>query len=721
MREEDCYGGNPDGYFRDRLTGLRFGHRFGRLAMRDGAGRGLVERARDAAALKDWRQAFDLLMEADTDGLLAPTDLPVLGEVAYAAGQLEVTIEAWTRAYRASMQAGDPVAAGGAAVRVAMHLLFDTALMAPVRGWLARAEPLLEGRGETPAHAWFAVVRTYERMLTGDVSGARQWARRAIEVGSNCDPAACAIGQVAEARLLILDGDVQQGLGLLDQAGVATVSGDLDPFSTGVVYCELVCALQGLAHYDLAEEWTEAMERWSETNAIGSLHGRCRVHRAEILRLRGSCNEAERQALVACEELRPYLQRELGWPLNELGRIRLHKEDIAGAEEALLAAHRAGWDPQPGLALVRLAQGDAATAAASIRDALERPVRVPSKERPPNTHLQRAPLLEAQVEIEIATGDLGRARSAADELELIAARFQSKALVASAALARGRVRLADGDAAGAEQSLSEAVRLWNEVGAPYEAAVARMGLAEAHGASGSEHRAALERQAARTILEGIQAAPSMTPPADVEDHDALDEQPVASVNVFRREGDYWSVSFEGHTVRVRDLKGMRYLARLLADPGREYHVLDLVAAETGSGAQVDGSQAAGLPRAALSDAGQVLDAQAKDAYRRRLAELEDDIEQARAIGDAERAAQAEAERDFLVRELARAFGLGGRERRAASASERARAAVTRAVRQAITRITEHHPQLGQHLSRTIRTGTYCAYVPDPRAPADWRF
>ena len=448
--------------------------------MSDGAGLGLVERARDAAARGDWQQAFDLLMEADADGLLAPTDLPVLGEVAYAAGHLDVTIEAWERAHAACMQAGDQVAAAGAAVRVAMHLLFDTALMAPVRGWLARAERLLEGRGETPAHAWFAVVRTYERMLTGDLPGARQWARRAIEVGSKCDPAACAIGRVAEARLLILDGDVQQGLALLDEAGVATVSGDLDPLSTGVVYCELVCALQGLAQYDVAEEWTEAMERWCETNAIGSLHGRCRVHRAEILRLRGSCNEAESQALMACEELRPYLRRELGWPLNELGRIRLHKGDIAGAEEALLAAHRAGWDPQPGLALVRLAQGDAATAAASIRDALERPLRVPSKERPPNTDLQRAPLLEAQVEIEIAAGDIGRARSAADELELVAARFESKALVASAALARGRVRLADGDAAGAEQSLSEAVRLWNEVGAPYEAALARMGLAEAH-------------------------------------------------------------------------------------------------------------------------------------------------------------------------------------------------------------------------------------------------
>ena len=687
--------------------------------MGDAVGLGLVERARDAAAREDWEQAFDLLMEAEADGWLAPAELALLGEVAYAAGHLDVTIEAWERAHAAYMRAGDQVAAAGAGVRVAMHLIFDTALMAPVRAWLARAEQLLEGLGETSAHAWLAVVRAYERMLTGDLATAGQWAKRAIEVGSRCDPAAFAIGGVAQARLLILHGDVQQGLALLEQAGVATVSGDLDPLSTGIVYCELVCALQGLAQYDVAEEWTEAMERWCETNAIGSLHGRCRVHRAEILRLRGSCNEAEAQALVACEELRPYLRRELGWPLNELGRIRLHKGDITGAEEALLAAHRAGWDPQPALALVRMAQGDVAAAAASIRDAVERPVRVPSRERPPNTALQRAPLLQAQVEIEIAAGDIGRAQSAADELELIANRFESKALVASAALARGRVRLAEGDAAGAEQSLSEALGLWNEVGAPYEAALTRLCLAEAHAATGNQHRAGLERQTARTILEGIEAAPSVTPRVHVQHHDAPNEQPVVSANVFRREGDYWSVIFDGHTVRVRDLKGMRYLARLLADPGREYHVLDLVAAETGSGAQVDSSQAANLPRWAFGDAGEILDARAKDAYRRRLAEIEDDIDQARALGDAERAAQAHAERDFLVRELARAFGLGDRDRRAASASERARAGVTRAVRHAIARIGEHHPQLGEHLSRTIRTGTYCGYHPDPRSPAGW--
>jgi tetratricopeptide (TPR) repeat protein len=422
----------------------------------------------------------------------------------------------------------------------------------------------------------------------------------------------------------------------------------------------------------------------------------------------------QREALAAVEELRPYLRRELGWPLTELGRIRLRKGDIDGAEQALLAAHRAGWDPQPGLALVELARGEIATAAASIRNALERPLRVPSKELPPDTALQRAPLLEAQVEIEVAAGNLDRARSAAEELELVAARFQSKALVAGATLARGRVRLASGDATGAEQSFSDAARLWNDVRAPYEMAVARMGLAQALRAGGSEQQADLELQAARTVLEQIEVAQTTDPAAHVAGQDGTDEQRAADISV-RREGDYWTVVFEGRTVRMRDLKGMRYLARLVARPGREFHVLDLVAAENpGAPPAESGGRAAELSRFAFGDAGEMLDAPAKNAYRRRLAEIEDDIEQARALGDTKRAAQAGAEREFLVRELSRAVGLGGRNRRAASASERARVAVTRAIRQGIVRIGGHHPELGEHLDGAIRTGTYCAYVPDVR-------
>jgi hypothetical protein len=127
----------------------------------------------------------------------------------------------------------------------------------------------------------------------------------------------------------------------------------------------------------------------------------------------------------------------------------------------------------------------------------------------------------------------------------------------------------------------------------------------------------------------------------------------------------------------------------------------------------------GLRSGDAGDAGEMLDTRAKDAYRRRLTEIEDDLEEARALGDASRAAQAGAERDFLARELSRAVGLGGRDRRVGSAAERARASVTRAVRQAMGRIRAQHPPLGAHLGRTIRTGTYCSYLPDPRVPVAW--
>jgi len=166
---------------------------------------------------------------------------------------------------------------------------------------------------------------------------------------------------------------------------------------------------------------------------------------------------------------------------------------------------------------------------------------------------------------------------------------------------------------------------------------------------------------------------------------------------------------------------MHYLARLLAHPGREFHALDLVAAESAGVPRSESCLTAEVPRTALGDAGEMLDARAKSAYRRRLAEIEDDIAHARALGDTERESQADAERDFLVRELSRAVGLGGRDRRAASASERARVGVTRAIRYAMSRIGEHHPLLGEHLNLAIRTGTYCGYLPDPRTGAAWKF
>lgn len=682
--------------------------------MRSSPAESAGEAARAAAAAGDWDDAFERLMDLDAAGALDPGDTPLLAEVAYAAGHLDVTIAAWERVHWVSLEDGETVAAAAAAARVAMHLLFDTALLAPVRGWLKRAERLLEGAPDSPAHAWVAVVQTYERFLSGDRDAAWKCAERAVDLGATFEPAAGAIGQVAVARLLLLDGDVDTALAKLEEVGVTATGGGLDPLSTGVVYCELVCALQGAAQYDLAEQWTEAMERWCAGNAIGSLHGRCRVHRAEILRLRGQYEQAEFEAIAACEELRTHLRRELGWPLTELGTIRMRRGNHAGAEEALLAARQLGWDPQPSLARLLLVRGEVSAAAEGVRSALERPAPVPSKERPPNTDLHRAPLLSAQVEIEIASGDLDRARSAASELSEVAERIGSSALQAEAELAQGRLCLADGDALTARGHLSEAIQVWQEIRAPFELAVTRCVLAAAHRALGRHHEADLEERTSRDLFE--QMGKSSTTSEHTPEGPELGDQPRRLL----REGDYWTINFDGRTIRIKDLKGIHYLARLLGEPGREFHVLDLVAIEHPRPRDTREPSHADDLDSTFGDAGLILDDQARTAYRRRLDEIDHDIDDARASGDPGRMQQAEVEREFLVRELSNAFGIGGRSRKAGAASERARVAVTRALRTAIGHIGDHHGSLGEHLDHAVRTGTYCCYQPDPGRPSRWQ-
>jgi hypothetical protein len=199
----------------------------------------------------------------------------------------------------------------------------------------------------------------------------------------------------------------------------------------------------------------------------------------------------------------------------------------------------------------------------------------------------------------------------------------------------------------------------------------------------------------------------------------------AARNVFRREGEYWTISYEGAVVRLRDAKGLRLLARLLAHPGQEFHAVDLEAAEgePGPAAPVGRRGRAGdgelAVRPDLGDAGALLDATAKAAYQARLTELRSDLEEAEDFNDPARATKARQEIEFLVGELARAVGLGGRDRRAASHAERARLNATRAIRAAMTNLARANPALGRHLAATIRTGRYCSYTPDPRLPIAW--
>ncbi len=225
---------------------------------------------------------------------------------------------------------------------------------------------------------------------------------------------------------------------------------------------------------------------------------------------------------------------------------------------------------------------------------------------------------------------------------------------------------------------------------------------------------ALERKVAAVLASiGVDRV------ASAESVPDLVEASPPSPNVFRREGDYWLVAFDGHESRLRDAKGLRHLATLIANSGTEIHVLDLVSSRgNGPPGAVRGTADHG-PSSGRHDTGAVIDDRARRAYRERIEELQAAIDEAEAWNDSERAAQARDELDFLAHELAAATGLGGRVRRMGSDAERARVNVTRAIRSALARIQKHNPELGDHLNRTMRTGTFCVYEPDPRAKIDW--
>jgi hypothetical protein len=202
---------------------------------------------------------------------------------------------------------------------------------------------------------------------------------------------------------------------------------------------------------------------------------------------------------------------------------------------------------------------------------------------------------------------------------------------------------------------------------------------------------------------------------------AAPPQQTARTGIFRREGEYWTVGLDDSRARVRDAKGMRYLALLLARPDAEMHALDIVGAERGSAGSSTPPRAASseLGGSGLGDAGEMLDAEARQAYRERLRELDADIAQAEEWNDPERVNRLQSERQFLVRELAAAVGLGGRSRVAASAAERARLNVGKAIRAAIQRIHANSPALAAHLGVAVHTGTFCSYMPDPGLSISW--
>jgi class 3 adenylate cyclase len=299
-----------------------------------------------------------------------------------------------------------------------------------------------------------------------------------------------------QGQALILKGEVAPGLELIDEVTAAAVGGELSPSATGLVYCWTISVCRDLADVTRAGEWTEAANRWCERQSISGFPGICRIHRAELLRLRGALAKAEEEIRRACAELPNHSPDMAGYAFCELGEIRLRVGDLTGAEEAFRQGHQLGELPEPGHSLLLLARDEVVPALASITRAVE---------SRPWDRLFRARLLPAKVEISIAAGDLDGARAGVAELELLTADFTSPVFRAAALLASGQVALAEGRAAEAAIALAKGVREWHMVGAPYEEAQSREALAGAQSATGDVTGAKLELEAARSSFERLGA------------------------------------------------------------------------------------------------------------------------------------------------------------------------------------------------------------------------
>jgi class 3 adenylate cyclase/predicted negative regulator of RcsB-dependent stress response len=453
----------------------------------------LVERGRDALERHAWREAYEILTEADRQGSLTGEGLNLLAWASWWTAHPDETIEALERAYGAYLEEGDRSAAAMAAFRVAEQ--YGMRMAVPLAsGWMAKAERLGAEDPESPVHGWLAWMRgLITLVMQGDHEGALGHYDQALEIGTRTgDRNLQAMSVQDKGHILCLQGKVTEGLALIDEAMVAAVGGELDPEPAGYVYCGMIGICSRLGDYGRAAEWTDATTRWCDRHSITGFPGICRVHRAELMRLRGSWPKAEEEARLACQELPRFnFYGGMGPAFYEIAEVRRRIGDFAAAEEAYGRAHEYGHDPEPGLSLVRLGQGELDAAAAGVRRVLA----TRSEDR-----LSRVKPLAAQAEIALAAGDLETAASAADELDSIVSGLQATALHAMSACVRGAVRLAQGDAEGALPDLRRAREGWQEVEAPYEVAEARVLLGKAYRALGDQGAALMELKAARTTF-----------------------------------------------------------------------------------------------------------------------------------------------------------------------------------------------------------------------------
>jgi len=452
--------------------------------------------AHDALEGHRWQEAFDLLTRTDHNGGLGPSDLEALAQAAWFTAQPDLAVEARERALQAYLAAGNRSRA--AKVAFELNREYDRKQKFSIASaWAARGEHVLEGEPQGAAYGYRALSKSLAAERISDVETAIKFAREAMEIGAEFGDADIrAWGLLQQGRLLIAGGRNDEGFSLLEEATIAGVNGELNPFIAGVAYCSMIASCRDTTDYRRASEWTEATHRWCERQSINGFPGICRVHRAEIVALQGALDRAEQELLQATTELAAY---EATPPRADgfyaLGEIRLRLGDLGKAEEALRQAHSLGRIPQPALALIRLSEGKITAAYGAIRSALSE-----TRDR-----WARARMLPAQVEIAIAAHDLATARASAEELGEMSAAYDSPALRASKHDSWGRVYSAEGDADRARRELQSGIADWREVGAPYELARDRALLASVLQQLGRDDEADLELEAAKAEFHRLGA------------------------------------------------------------------------------------------------------------------------------------------------------------------------------------------------------------------------
>jgi DNA-binding CsgD family transcriptional regulator len=460
-----------------------------------------LARGREAGGRLAWADAYASLSLADRSSPLAAEDLELLGTAAYLLGRVEDCLRALQRAQQLHAEAGESRRAARCAFWLAFHL-GGAGEQAQAGGWLARANRLLEHEPPDCAERGLLLLSlAVQQIGAADNAAAQELSARAAGIGRHAgDADLVALALHVQGRTLVRLGRVSEAMAAFDEAMVAVVTGELSPVVVGTVYCSMLDACQEVLEWRRAREWTTALTTWCDSQPeMVTFTGRCLVHRAEILHLHGAWPQAVEEAKRAGERLAhaadSYATGAAFYRQAEVHRVL---GDFTAAEDAYQQASRWGRQPQPGLALLRLAQGKTEAAQAASRRVVAETA----------DRLERARLLPAQVEIMLAAGDVQGARDAAGELAKIAAYYQTLALHAVADHARGAVLLAEGDARAAVVALRGAWQAWRELEAPYDAARVRVLVGLGCRALGDEEAAAMELDAARGVFAQLGAAPA---------------------------------------------------------------------------------------------------------------------------------------------------------------------------------------------------------------------